>query len=177
MEQGQLTNKDYVGYDYKVVKTEEQMLSLCIDSYQCFGWKVDESRNGGFDEKENILYLKRNRKIVNKQELTRLQRNFEDCMEQIKRLERAKTTKATMASMTIGIVGTAFMAGSVFAVTASPPIIWLCILLAIPAFIGWATPIILYRYLVDKNNRELTPLIENKYEEINLICEKGNRLL
>ena len=37
-----------------------------------------------------------------------------------------------MAALFVGILGTAFMTGSVFAVVAEPPIIWLTILLAVP---------------------------------------------
>ncbi len=35
------------------------------------------------------VYLKRNRKLINKMELTRLQRNFESCMQEIQRMEVA----------------------------------------------------------------------------------------
>lgn len=67
---------------------------------------------------KNLLCLRRDRKIINKAELTRLQRNFEDCMRQVDMLERSKTSKASAAAISIGIIGTMFMAGSVFAVTA-----------------------------------------------------------
>lgn len=69
--------------------------------------------------------------------MTRLQRHFEADMQDIVSLENSKTSLATILALLIGILGTVFMAGSVFAVTAEPPIIWLCILLAIPAFAGW----------------------------------------
>ena len=42
------------------------------------------------------LRLKRDRKIVNKTELTRLQRNFEACVREIQSLENSKTSKATI---------------------------------------------------------------------------------
>lgn len=46
-----------------------------------------------------------------------------------------------------GMVGTAFMAGATFAVTAREPMIWLCIVLAVPGFIGWVLPYFLYKKL------------------------------
>lgn len=92
-----------------------------------------------------VLKLKRNRKIVNKVELTRLQRHFEADVQDIISLENSKTSLATIHALVIGILGTAFMVGSVFAVTAEPPIIWLCILLAIPAFAGWILPYFVYK--------------------------------
>ena len=87
-----------------------------------------------------ILRLKRDRKIINKMELTRLQRNFESCVREIDMLEKSKTSAATVYALIIAVIGTAFMAGATFAVTAQPPHISLCILFAIPGFIGWIHP-------------------------------------
>ena len=69
------------------------------------------------------------------------------------------------------------MAGSNFAVVADPPIIWLTILLAIPGFLGWILPYFLYQMLVRKKTMEIEPLMEEKYDEIYTICEKGTNLL
>ena len=80
-------------------------------------------------------------------------------------------------ALIIGILGTAFMAGSTFAVTAQPPMILLCIVLAIPGFLGWILPWFVYKKLLARQTEKITPLIEEKYDEIDAICEKGNKLL
>lgn len=67
--------------------------------------------------------------------------------------------------------------GSVFAVTAEPSIIWLCVLLAIPAFIGWILPYFAYKKVKEEKTKKVTPYIEEKYDEIYEICEKGHSLL
>lgn len=121
--------------------------------------------------------MKRNRKITNKTELTRLQRNFEACVGEIQALEKNKTSGATIYAMVCGIIGTAFMAGSTFAVTAQPPHIILCIILAVPGLIGWILPYFLYKRTVWKQTEKMSLLIEEKYDEIYEICEKGNKLL
>nr|WP_253288951.1 hypothetical protein [Eubacterium sp. MSJ-13] len=153
------------------------MASFYLDCYENFGWQQDENfpvqQNGGMLN----IKLKRNRKLVNKVELTRLQRHFEADMEDIFSLENSKTSMATLIALSVGIVGTAFMAGSVFAVTASPPIIWLCILLAVPAFAGWILPYFVYKKVREEKTKKVTPYIEEKYEEIYKICEKGHSLL
>ena len=175
--------KEFTVYEYKEITAGSSRVSFLIDGYECFGWKVDEnaagSINGGSipNPKKTVLRLKRNRKIVNKMELTRLQRNFEACVEEIDALENAKTSVAAMYALIVAIIGTAFMAGSVFAVTAEPPHIVLCIVLAVPAFLGWIIPYFLYKKIVEKQTEKLTPLIEEKYDEIYEICEKGNKLL
>lgn len=69
------------------------------------------------------------------------------------------------------------MAGSTFAVTAPPPRYILCILLAVPGFLGWIFPYFLYKRTAGKQAEKLTPLVEAKYDEIYEICKKGSKLL
>ena len=79
--------------------------------------------------------------------------------------------------MAVGLAGTAFLAGSTFAVTHQPPLVPLTILLAIPGFLGWIVPYFLYRAMVRRRARLVDELVERKYDEIYEICEKGNKLL
>lgn len=90
---------------------------------------------------------------------------------------KAKTASVTMYAIILGVIGTAFMAGSVFAVTAQPPCYILCILLAVPGFLGWIFPHFLYKKIAGKQTEKITPLIEAKCGEICEICGKGNKLL
>lgn len=184
MEENGTKQKEFVGYEYKEVIADKSRVSLLVDGYENFGWEVDGNISEFYEECKNpqkqnkvILRLKRNRKIINKMELTRLQRNFESCVREIEMLEKSKTSSATMYALILGILGTAFMAGSTFAVTAQSPHIILCILLAIPGFLGWILPYFVYRRVLGKQTEKVTPLIEDKYDEIYEICKKGNRLL
>ncbi|HHV11564.1 MAG TPA: hypothetical protein GXX75_14930 [Clostridiales bacterium] len=173
----------FIGYEYKEVVTSANEASFLMDGYKNFGWVMDENMNSGLTDKildshaQVVLRLKRDRKIMNRMELTRLQRNFEFCLKEIAHLEGLKTTQALFYALTVGIIGTAFMAGSVFAVIAEPPRIALCIILAIPAFVGWAAPYFIYRAKVRQKTEQLNLLIEEKEDEIFSICEKGNKLL
>lgn len=183
MSENEKRGQPFVGYEYKEVITIANKVSFLIDGYKNFGWVVDENVNSGIEGNipnpcaNVILRLKRDRKIMNKMELTRLQRNFEFCLKEVTHLEKSKTTHAIMYALSIGIIGTAFMAGSVFAVSADPPRIVLCIILAIPAFAGWITPYFVYKNVVRKRTEKLDLLIEEKQDEIFSICEKGNKLL
>lgn len=184
MDEIEKNEKKFVGYEYKEVICESSKASFLFDGYENFGWEVDEKQNGNTSEniissyqKKIVIRLKRNRKIVNKMELTRLQRNFEAYVNEIEKLEKSKTSMATMYALIIGILGTAFMAGSVFAITAQKPNIILCILFAIPGFIGWIIPYFMYNKIVNMQTDKVTQLIEEKYDEIYKICERGNKLL
>lgn len=173
--------KKFMSYDYKEVEAERNMIPFLRDGYENFGWeteeKVPEGKTHPNQNHKSILQMRRNRKIMNKPELQRLQSHFEACVKDVKALEKSKESKATMVSLIVGILGTAFMAGSVFAVTAEEPFIVLCIILAIPGFIGWIVPYFLYKRILEKQTQLINPLIEKKYDEIYEICEKGSRLL
>lgn len=167
----------FVGYEYMVVHADRENISLYLDSYESFGWIPDDNIQPTINVGKVIVKMKRDRKILNKAELTRLQRHFEACMEEIAKLEQSKHSAATMMSITVGLIGTAFMAGSTFAVTHEPPLILLCIVLAIPGFIGWILPYFRYNKTFKSRAAKINPLIEQKYDEIYDICEKGNALL
>ena len=167
----------YIGYEYKEIQVAAKDLSLCLDAYENFGWLPENPSPADPGRGTVTLHLKRSRKIINKMELTRLQRHFEACANEIKALEKAKTSGASAVALSVAVIGTAFMAGATFAAVAEPPIVWLCILLAIPGFGGWIAPVFLYRAVRDKKARQVQPFIEAKLEEIYEICEKGHSLL
>ncbi|MDE6744909.1 MAG: hypothetical protein K2J95_13620, partial [Lachnospiraceae bacterium] len=107
--------RSFVGYEYKELFTEGRRFSFLLDGYENFGWELDENlpENGEgrnpVSQQRKVLRLKRNRKIVNKMELTRLERNFEACVNEIDKLEKEKTSVATVYALVLGIIGTAFM--------------------------------------------------------------------
>ena len=168
--------KDYIGYDYITVVADSEKLSLYLDAYECFGWIPDDSAPAREFAGAVTLKLKRDRKILNKTELTRLQQHFEACMDEIAILEQSKTRFATICAISTGVIGTAFMAGSVFAITNEPPLVVLCIILGLPGIIGWALPYYLFKHFSKKREATVAPLIEQKYDEIHEICEKGHAL-
>ncbi len=169
--------RDFVGYEYKEITAERDRASMYLDCYMNFGWSADENIQLSVIMGKVTIKLKRDRKILNKTELTRLQRHFEACMNEIDEMEKSKTSGATIWALVIAFIGTAFMAGSVFAVTNQPPIIWLCIVLAVPAFTGWLLPPFVYKARVREKTANVIPHIEQKYDEIYEICEKGSKLL
>lgn len=170
-----MKESSFIGYEYHSVDVKRSMVSLYTDGYENFGWKL-ESTDYPITAVDSVtLKFKRDRKICNKAELTRLQRNFDACVSEIVRLEKSKYIKASAVAYGVGIVGTAFMAGSVFSVTSG--LIVPCVILAVPAFVGWALPYFLYRNIVNKRAAEVAPLVEQKYDEIYSICEKASGLI
>lgn len=165
------------GFDYLKIAVEDDLCSQYMDGYRSFGWQPDENmppeKSGG----KITLRFKRRRSILNKTELTRLQRHYEACMQEIAALEASKSSLPTAVSLTCGLVGCAFMAGSVFAVTAEPPILWLMVLLAIPGFALWSGAYFGYREAKRRRCARVLPLIDAKYDEACAVCEKAQKLL
>ena len=168
---------NFVGYEYKEIVADSEKASMLLDGYMNFGWTPDDNIQPSRILGRVSIKLKRDRKILNKAELPRLQRHFEACMSDIDTLEASKTQSATIWSICVGLVGTAFLAGSVFAVTAAPPLIALSVILGFPGIIGWILPYYVFKKMLQKRVEKISPLIEQKYDEIYEICEKGSKLL
>ena len=167
--------KGYVGFEYMEVPAKRSMESMYVDSYENFGWEFEgSSRTGGMGDSITMKF-KRDRKLRNKAELTRLQRQFEAFVHEIETLETSKATVATIVAFTIGLIGTAFLGGAVFAYLAG--MLPLMIILAVPGFIGWIIPYFCYQKLLRKRDQRIAPLIDQKNDEIYSVCEQGCRLL
>ena len=72
----------FVAYEYQEHTVEQRYASYYEDNYGCFGWQVEL-------QGRETLRLKRDRHIPNRMELTRLQRQFEAIMEDVRRLEHS----------------------------------------------------------------------------------------
>ena len=165
----------FIGYEYRDVTVKRSMESVYADGYSNFGWALEGTSVPIQNLGSVTMKLKRDRKIRNKAELTRLQRQFEACAVEIERLEFSKSVGASAVAYVIGVIGTAFMAGSVFAYLAG--MVPLMIILAVPGFVGWIIPYFSYLKISRKKTEQVTPLIDQKYDEIYEACEKANSLL
>lgn len=172
-----MEQKEYIGYEYKEISVDQQKASRYLDGLKNFGWENDDNFHMISEKGRITLHLKRDRKILNKTELTRLQKHFEADMKEIEIMERNVSRFPTILSITTALIGTAFMTGSTFAVTHQPQMTGFTILLAVPGFIGWISPAFFYKRIKNKKRREIQPYLEQKFEELHQICEKGKNLL
>lgn len=164
----------FVGFEYKDVTVGRQLESAYADGYESFGWKL-ENTGMSVNPASVTLKFKRDRKLRNKAELTRLQRQFDSCANEVLAMERSKVSTASVVAYIVGIVGSAFMAGAVFAYLAS--MVPLMIILAIPGFAGFILPYFLFGKVRKTKTNQVTPLIDSKYDEMYSVCEKASGLL
>lgn len=124
-----------VGYEYAQIKTNTENSPFYLDCYKNLGWKQDDTAQLA-KQQFGLLFLKRDCKLLNRMELTRLQRNFEACVTDIACLECRGSYIATKWAVIVALVGTVCMAASVFAVTAQPPLNGCALSLQFLAFWG-----------------------------------------
>ena len=178
-EQMEGKKKRFMAYDYKEIEAEGERLSLLLDAYESLGWELDERAGGKREEaKGKKVRLRRERKIINKMELTRLQRNMEACVASIDELERSVTSGATLYAVLLGLVGDGFSGdghlcggrpGASYPVVRDSGHSGICRMDLLPLFV--------YKWIRRKRRERTMPLIEEKYDEIYAICEKGQKLL
>lgn len=183
----QTTGKEisFTGYEYKEVVVSPKMERMFSDGYSNFGWKQDYSAFSAMrldnlvSTFQNfgsvIMTFKRDRKIHNKMEVTRLQRQFESCVSEIEKLERSIVITSSAAAYGIGILGIALLASAVLSYLSG--MLVLSILLSIPALIGCIIPYPCYIAIIKKKAIHVEPLIDQKYDEIYEVCEKASALL
>ena len=167
-----MNEKNFTMNEYLDVNVSQDLLPICSDCYRALGWTIVNTSNGIGTV---TMKLQRDRKINNRTALCDLQRKCEEAFKSIERLEKSKTKNAMAASIGIGIIGTAFMTGSVFAYLAS--MIPLCVILAIPGFIGWTLPYFLYKKIEKQSINKAAPIIDQNYDVIYEACEKASKLL
>ena len=171
MTENNVSNK-FMMNEYIDVNVNQNLVQLCSNCYKELGWEVI---NTSSNIDSITMKMQRDRKIKNRAALCDLQRKCEESFTSIEKLERRKTTKAMAISLGIGIVGTAFMAGSVFAYLSS--MILFSIILSILAFIEWALPYFLYKKIYNETSTKVNVLIDHNYDVIYASCEKANHLL
>lgn len=165
----------FVGYEYKEVTVSRELETIYADNYRNFGWELENTSIPLSSITSVCMKFKCDRKLRSKAEITRLQRQFDSLAKEIMSLEQSKTIGAATIAYVIGIVGTACMAGSVFAYLED--MLPLCIILAVPAFIGWVIPYFCFLRISRRRAEKLEPIIDQKYDEIYEVCEKASSML
>lgn len=163
-----------VEYEYVEKQVTQSVAPLYISGYESFGWILDNNDGMSDSASSWIITFKRKRKIRNKAELTRLQHNFDACVNEVLELEASTHKAADIASYGVGITGSALVIGSI-SLKFVLKIINLCF--AVLGIIDWLIPWFLNKAMVKRKAREIKPLMEQKYNEMRIICGKASALL
>lgn len=170
-----MRENNFVGFEYTEITIKQFVSTLCVDGYVNFGWELERTSYPASKPDSVELKFKRDRKNRKNTKLAQLQQKFEECLTEVSKLEASKNNVATLYAMVVGIIGTAFMTGAVFAIVSN--MIPLGVVLAVPAFIGWGLPYFIYKKMLKQQTAKITPTLDQKYDEIYAVCENANTLL
>lgn len=184
--------KDFVAYEYLSINVTSEKEALYTDCYENFGWKLTNSTssNGLIDKEDyyinnsNVngnrlvnLKFKRNRKIPNKAKVVTLQKKCESGLKELARLEREPNSKGSIYAVITSIIGTIFLAISVFCITAKTPFYILGVITGIVGLVGWFLAYPVYKKVKLKQEEINTSLIEEQYNIIYDSCEQAQKTL
>ena len=196
-------NNDFVAYEYKTVNATRDSAGMYIDCMENFGWTLIET--DGYDAQvllsnlnpvnlgRNIasaaqtfgetadttpaitLKFKRDRRIDNKQQLDKLEREYEAAMSAITRIERKNEAQTMGVSLGTGIIGAVFVGLSVYNFVSSNII--LGVLFAAVGAIGWAVGFFSNRKVGRKKSVQTEPTIQEQLDIAYGACEQAHALL
>jgi len=138
--------KEFIAYEYKTVYVSKDRSQLFFDLIDNFGWEVTKKENC-FSKVKVDLRRKYSQQTYG--QIVEQEKTFFDSFDKLEKIKSTKKDSGTLISLTIGLIGTSFMAGAVFSFLASKII--LMVSLAIPAFVLWAIAPLIYKKLVNKS--------------------------
>lgn len=163
---------NYERYDYKEVKIDHSPDYKYLDDLSCFGWKEDENKSN-----EKIYIFKRARSIINKNELIRLERNYQSCLKEIKKLKDTVHAQSVAIAILVGMIGCLFITLSLLEITKDAPNLMIFIPLSLIGLLFWTLPIYIYKFCIKIGEEKIIKFINQKQDEIDVICDKALKLL
>ena len=173
-----MQEKDFVSYEYatKTVKAKDQ--TKAMDMYEAFGWEVTATTPTAIDGV--TLSLKRDRKQKHKQELNKLERQSEETLTHIAKLQSAQTLGASIFAYIFGCIATLIFGGGMclsMLVENSIPALIGGIALGILGIALCSVNYLIYKKMAEKKTKQILPIIDQTEEKFANLLEKGNDLL
>jgi len=199
-----MSNKEnFVAYEYKSVTIKRNSAGMYIDCMENFGWTLAENDGYDFqplltnlnpvnlgkniataaqsygetaDSSETLtLKFKRDRRIENKQQLDKLEREYEEALSAIHKVERKNVAQTMGISLGTGIIGTLFIGLAVYNFVFSNII--LGVLFAAVGAIGWAIGFFSNMKIGKKKSTQTEPYVQEQLNIVYSTCEKAHALL
>ena len=165
--------RPFVAYEYKTLRVPRDQQSLYTDCLAAFGWDVETFDS--WPRRRVTLKLKRNRDLPSRAVLTELQNTAERALGAISSLARSRTVGASAAAYAVGLISTALIAGSVFAVQAE--LYPLTVVIGVLGLVGWVIAWFVYRFVLTHRSARVAPVIAGNYDTLYDSCARAARLL
>ena len=168
-------SENCIMYEHKTVTVKRELASTYLENYKNFGWETEDARMSLTEIGDVTIHFKRDRKIPNRVELTRLESQFDACVKEIDKLEKSKTKGPAITALTIGTGGLVLTGAAVFTAIAGHVAVGSVI--AVPGLVLWAVPYFVYQKQTEKKTAKVSPELDKKYDELYDVCEKAHALL
>ena len=198
-----MSNKEnFVAYEYKNATVKRNSAGMYIDCMGNFGWTLVETEydfqpqftnlnpvNLGkniataaqsygetADPSETLtLKFKRDRRIENKQQLDKLEREYEEALSAINKVERKNSAHTMGISLGTGIIGTVFIGLAVYNFVFSNTV--LGVVFAAIGAVGWAIGFFSNMKIGKKKSAQTEPYVQEQLNIVYSTCEKAHALL
>ena len=196
--------ENFVAYEYKNVNVISDSAGMYIDCMENFGWELVENDGYDINEDffsiqspvnlnrsianaaqtygetadavpTLMLKFKRDRRIDNRKQLEKLEREYEEAMSAIKKIEHRNSAQTMGISLGTGIIGAVFVGLSVYNFISSNII--LGILFAAMGAVGWAIGFFSNRKVSNKKSAQSEPYVQEQLSIVYNACEKAHALL
>ena len=194
--------ENFVAYEYKNIAVKRDSVALYTDCLKNFGWDLIEERTHGYVPQVNTpvnitgsvpsytvqtppakvedvdmvtLKFKRDRKLSNKREIDKLERQCEEALAAIAKLEKKNSAQTMGLSLGTGIVGTAFLVLAAYNFGAggvAPGVMF-----TIVGVVGWAVGFLANRKVGKKKSAQSEPVIQQQLDVVYSVCEQAHALL
>lgn len=174
-----MKDENVIIYDYKTVRVRREMEEMLTDAYRNLGWEVTNTMMADASLRDVNISFKRNRKIINKNELNNMQEKIDLSLNNIRRLQSAKRNAGLKEALTVGTIGVLTFGGGMSMVMCRSGIDFLIGGIAIGVvgigigLLGWLT----HTRLQKKKLKSLNPVLENEFDNLSNLCEEANKLL
>ena len=164
----------FVAYEYTNVDIPREKAPLYADIYRSLGWTDDGHHDGTASAGHVTLTLKRNRDLAHRDVLHQLQKSMEQALHAIERLEASEHTRPTAGAMTVGLLGSVFMAGSVFSLL--DDLTLLSIVLGVVGIGLWCVAYPTFRVLRSGRRAAVRAQLDREYDLIYDHAAKAHQL-
>ena len=149
---------EFIAYEYKDITISKKRANMFLDLIENFGWEVTNSSKKL--NKVEFSLKKCYNDNNNKEEILKLEKDFFSGFDKLEKINNDKKEKGQIVSISVGLVGTACMAGATFSFLAS--LIAPMVALAIPGFALWG----LAPVLNNKINKKKEQLVNEQSQEL-----------
>lgn len=170
----QSTRPTHEARQYRAIRVPRDREALYRDIYADFGWSVTASPPASPWRRELMVQFSRPRRLAESSELTILQRSADQSLRRILSLERSSARVASLTAYAVGLVGTVFMAVSVFALLGDETM--LSVVLGVVGIVWWVAPHVLYRGLLASRRSASAPRIDAEFGALFACAERAVRI-